>query len=364
MYEASPPTSDEKACAILADVTRRFLHSRATLSTLLIAGGLAVVVLVGHSRVSAQAAPLRLVSTEWPPFTNPPGQPRFALDLVEEAFKRINVAGSTSIVAPASYTQALLSNTFDGSAAAWRDPEREKALLFSQPYLENRLVLVARKGGDVTPAALSALRGKRIAIVEGYAYGDIDTLGPTFVRVPTDEGSLTELLRGNVDYTLMDALVVEYLESAHPDESQGRLAIGTNVMLSRPLYLAIRRSHPDAESIISRFNAQLRTMIVDRTYHRLLHVEWISSDIDGDNVPEYIPATDKAGPAPPQRIYSLFSGGDATKDALKIIKVNPHFYVGGTIYTDWATVPDPFKTFDTNQPDPARSTASIFKFTW
>ena len=33
--------------------------------------------------LSAQTAPLKLVSTAWPPFTNAAGQPRFALDLVE-----------------------------------------------------------------------------------------------------------------------------------------------------------------------------------------------------------------------------------------------------------------------------------------
>ena len=44
------------------------------------------------------------------------------------------------------------------------------------------------------------------------------------------------------------------------------------IRTNRELYLAIRRSRPDAESIISGFNAQLRGMVADRTYHRLLHV--------------------------------------------------------------------------------------------
>ena len=73
-----------------------------------------------------------------------------------------------------------------------RDAEREKVLLFSQPYLENRLVLVGRKGADVSATGMSALKGRRIAIVEGYAYGDIDNAGPTFVRLRNDEASLTE----------------------------------------------------------------------------------------------------------------------------------------------------------------------------
>src|SRR4029078_11175610 len=96
--------------------------------------------------VGAQTAQLKLVSTAWPPFTNPPKQPRFALDLVETALGRIGVTAKTAIVSAAQYTPSLLSGLLDGGAAAWKDPERERELIFSQPYLENRLVLVGRHG--------------------------------------------------------------------------------------------------------------------------------------------------------------------------------------------------------------------------
>jgi len=76
---------------------------------------------------------LRLVSTVWPPFTNNSGQPRFALDLVEEGTRRIGVTTSTSFVEAGKFTPALLTGPFDGSGAAWKDADRERALLFSQP---------------------------------------------------------------------------------------------------------------------------------------------------------------------------------------------------------------------------------------
>ena len=47
--------------------------------------------------------------------------------------------------------------------------------------------------------------------------------------------------------------------------------------------------------------------------------------------------------------------GDPTK---------PGFYVGGTIYSDWASVPENYKMSNSDRPDPSRSTASIFRFTW
>src|SRR5262245_38347900 len=108
-------------------------------------------------QVSGQTPQLHLVSTAWPPFTNPAGQPRFALDLVEEALKRIGSSADTAIVAESAFTSSLLSGKFDGSAAAWRDAERETVLLYSDPYLENRLILVGRRGSDVSATKLSDL---------------------------------------------------------------------------------------------------------------------------------------------------------------------------------------------------------------
>ncbi len=312
--------------------------------------------------VSAQTSPLRLVSTAWPPFTNEPGQPRFALDLVEAALGRIGLTTNTTIVDAAQFTPALLAGRFDGSAAAWKDPERDRVLLFSQPYLENRLILVGPSGSDVSATALSALKGKRIAIVEGYAYGDtIDDTGPTFVRSRSEEDSVRLLLAGTVDYTLVDELVVQYIVNNYPDEARTRLQVGSTALVARPLYLAVRRTRPDAESIIKGFNAQLRGMIADRTYHRLLHVGWIRADVDGDGLAEYVPQSDRPGPLEPHRAYALVS---TEQPAPRSGSTQPGFYVGGNIYRDWATVPDRFKVGDPNGPDPDRSTASIFRFTW
>ena len=198
-------------------------------------------------------------------------------------------------------------------------------------------MLVGRSGADVSAKKLSDLQGKRVAIVEGYSYGDeIELAGPVFVRSSSEEDSLARLLKGSVDYTLMDELVVQYIVSNYPKESEAKLQIGSTPLLKRELYFAVRRTRPDAESIIARFNAQLRGMIADRTYHRLLHVDWIRADINGDGVAEYVPATDKPGPSEPQRGYTLFSNPQPESQTARR---SPGFYVGGNIYSDWASVP-------------------------
>jgi polar amino acid transport system substrate-binding protein len=310
--------------------------------------------------LAAQSTPLRLVSTAWPPFTNAPKQPRFALDLVEAALGRIGVNSKTVIVSAPQYTASLLSGLFDGSGAAWKDPDRERDLVFSQPYLENRLVLIGRRGSDVSAKALTDLKGKRVAIVDGYSYGQTsDPSGPTWVRSRGEEDSVNQLLKGTVDYTLMDELVVNYIISNYPKESDTKLVIGSTPLLTRTLHFALSRTRPDAQSIVEQFNAQIRGMIADHTYHRLLRVDWILADVDGDGVPELVPRSDKAGSTAPMNVYTLFSPSSPAETSSK-----PGFYVGGNIYADWASVPENYKVSNSDKPDPKRSTASIFKFSW
>ena len=279
-------------------------------------GALLLLIIAIPIMAAEQDRQLQLVSTAWSPFTNAPGQPRFALDLVEAALERVGIIAETVIVDEAKLTPSLLSGKFDGSAALWKDTERERALLYSQPYLENRLILVGRQGSDVSATSLADLAGKRIALVAGYAYGEAveATDGPIFVGSNSEEDNVARLLNGEVDYTLMDDLVIHYLISNHAEVARTRLAFGSMPLLIRSLHLAVRRSLPDASWIISRFNAELRGMISDRSYHRLLQLDWIRADVDGDGHREYVPHDDQTGPRPPEHFYELFATGSPTTE--------------------------------------------------
>ncbi len=312
---------------------------------------------------AAQTRQLELVSTPWAPFTNAPGQPRYALDLVGAALQRVGISAETVIVDEDSLAPSLLSGDFDGSAALWKDTERERVLLYSQPYLENRLILVGRQGSDVSANSLADLAGKRIALVAGYAYGEAVATGdgPIFVGSHSKEDSVARLLNGEADYTLMDDLVIQYLVSHHEEEVRKRLAFGSTPLITRSLHLAISRTLPDAESIISRFNTVVVDMMVDGSYHRLLHLDWIHADVDGDGLREFVPHDDQTGPDEPERPYTLFF---ATGAASAEPEEKRRFYLGGKIYEGWSTVPAQFKAPDYSRLGPSRHAVRIFSFTW
>ena len=267
----------------------RQTFSRAALQTGLLAALCAIAAVLV---ISAQAPVLHLVSTAWPPFTNEQGKARFALDLVEAAFGRIGISSTTAIVSAPEFTSSLLSGRFDGSAAAWKDPERERALLFSQPYLENRLILVGRRGSDVSATTLASLSGKRIAIVDGYSYGDtVDSASPAFVRMRTEEESLTQLLNGTVDYTLdgraRGALHHQQLSKGSAiDAAVRRHAAGRRVR-------SIWRSGRICRARVDRRPLQRADPRHDRRPHLpstpARGVDQLA-DVDGDGIAEYVQA--------------------------------------------------------------------------
>jgi polar amino acid transport system substrate-binding protein len=316
---------------------------------------------------TAQSAKLRLASTKWLPFTGAEGEPRVALTLTERALERAGYDSVTAFVADGELSPKLKSGEYDGSAALWRSEDREQYLLYSKPYLENRLVLVARKGSDVSASSLAALKGKRVALVDGYAYGEsVESAAETrFVRGTSASENLQALLSGKVDYVLLDDLVVEYLFEQHSREATLRLEVGKLPLVTRTLHFAVRKNLPDAQRIIDRFNDAVASMVGDGTYNKALQLAWIRADVDGDGQEELIPQGNHLGAAAPERSYALFSPSTvaaATATLTPDVPAAPaaggsrlesnqqrvRFFIDGHFYDTWQEVPEKLR----GEPEP------------
>lgn len=305
---------------------------------------------------------LRLASTPWVPFTGNDDQPRVAQYLVERALERAGHAARTTIVPDGTLTSALREGKFDGSAALWTGEDREEFLLYSKPYLENRLLIVGRKGSDVSAQSLDALSGKRVGIVQGYAYGkEVDAAkGPVFVRAESSTDTLHQLLQGQVDYILIDALLVQYLFEQEPRRANASLEVGKEPVLKRTLHFGVRKSLPDAQKIIDSFNNVLAAMMRDGTYHLALQVSWITADVDGDGREELVGVGPAVGVEPPSHSYVLFAEATAAAPSAASSKpksapppganqvasqgaTEQRYFVGGQVYESWSEVPESFK---------------------
>ena len=281
---------------------------------------------------------LHLASDVWPPFTDGPQGTHVALELVNTALARAGIEATTVIVDWKDVEAGIRKATFDGSAAMWRTAKRDDELVFSDPYLENRLVLVGSKGSDVAATKMSDLAGKRVAAVGHYAYGDeFEQAGVLLVNARNDQDSLTKLLAGEVDYMLVDELVVRYLLTYQPDEATTRLEIGTTPLALHTLHFALRRNLPNVDDIIQAFNTQIDAMMADGTYSEILQVGWIRIDIDGDGQDEMVPLGDTAAPPTFGSVYDVFG------EEPEVPPEKQRIFVAGSIYEGWDAVPDRYK---------------------
>lgn len=284
----------------------------------------------------AVSAPLSLASGVWAPFTDEKGKPRYAILLVEEALRREGISIKSTIVGQQDLMRELESGTFDGSEALWLSAERQKYLLYSEPYLENRLVLLGRADSDVSAKDVSELAGKRLGVVKNYAYGPeiLEKSGPELVYANSDEDNLRALLKGEVDYIIVDELLTYFLFQYEPEKAGKHLKVASSSLATRSLHLALRRDREGAAQIIEAFNRQLPQMRRDGTYHRMLNVAWIIADVDGDGQAETVASGKNLGTAPPGAGYHL--SGTSPSGA-------PRFVVNGEVYDEWQTVPEEFK---------------------
>jgi polar amino acid transport system substrate-binding protein len=296
---------------------------------------------------------IRLGSDEWPPFTGSHGTERAALELIHTALDRAGYQATTVIEEWKQVEAAIRRGDLDGSAAMWRTKAREKTLMFSAPYLENRLVLIGRTGSDVSAARMTDLAGKRVAAVGQYAYGDdvSNANGVFFVKSKSDQDSLDKLLAGVVDYMLVDELVVRHLLTFQPDEVAANLEIGFTPLARRTLHFAIRRDLPNAEKIVQAVDSEIVKMQRDGSYSEILQIGWIRVDVDGDGLYELVPYGDHIGETPPQSVYDVF--GEMPDDDPPEKK---RILVGGDIYQGWDAIPDRYK-----QP-PSQGGPTSFKY--
>jgi len=199
--------------------------------------------------------------------------------------------------------------------------------------------------------------------VETYAYGDAigASGGPTFVRSTSEEESIQKVLSKDAEYTLIDELVVEYILKNHPAQARDLLAFGSTPLIVRTLHFAIRKDFPNANTIINKFNSQLQGLVTDHTYNRLLQLDWIQADVNGDGKLENIPLSDRAGTVPPSHSYMLITAPSTPKTYSNSAA---GFYVGGKLYQNWTLVPDVFKLAGPNDTVSGGTKFSIFSFSF
>jgi polar amino acid transport system substrate-binding protein len=225
---------------------------------------------------SAFAQPLSLVSGEdYAPFTGSklPGGGMLA-QIVQTAFAQ---QGIITTIAWQPWKRGYLEATQGKYAATFpyiRTPAREQDFLYSTPIYTLNQHLYSRAGAVYEPDSLPALVGKRFCYPLGWQ-------PPAAIQQMLERGELSQHTPRNLDACALMVLLQRadfFLANAELAEvvlrrmgEQGSaLRTSTASFPSNSLHFIVSRNHPQAGSLLQRFNRGLAALQASGKYQQLI----------------------------------------------------------------------------------------------
>ncbi|NIY47162.1 arginine ABC transporter substrate-binding protein ArtI [Cedecea colo] len=226
--------------------------------------------------LSATAAQTIRFATEasYPPFESMDANNKivgFDVDLANALCKEIDATCTFSNQSFDSLIPSLKFRRIDAAMAGMDiTPEREKQVLFSNPYYDNSALFIGQKGKI---ADIAALKGKKVGVQNGTTHQKfIMDKHPEITTVPYDsyQNAKLDLQNGRIDAVFGDTAVVTEWLKAEPKLA----AIGDKVTdkdyFGTGLGIAVRQGNTDLQA---KFNTALEKVKKDGTY-QTIYEKW------------------------------------------------------------------------------------------
>ncbi len=236
---------------------------------------LLAALLAGLSLSATAAQTLRFATeASYPPFESMDASNKivgFDVDLANALCKEIDATCTFSNQSFDSLIPSLKFRRIDAVMAGMDiTPEREKQVLFSNPYYDNSALFIGQKG-KITDVA--ALKGKKVGVQNGTTHQKfIMDKHPEITTVPYDsyQNAKLDLQNGRIDAVFGDTAVVTEWLKAEPKLA----AIGDKVTdkdyFGTGLGIAVRQGNTDLQA---KFNTALEKIKQDGTY-QTIYEKW------------------------------------------------------------------------------------------
>jgi polar amino acid transport system substrate-binding protein len=221
----------------------------------------------------AQAEVLQVTGSLWSPYVDgdlPNGG--LASDLVRTALTRAGYEVNANVEPWNRAYEGTAVGVYDVIPAIWQNAERGEDLIFSNPYLLNDIIFMARQGVLVEYRTLSDLSGYRIGVVRDYAYDDDFDSHPDLYRVVNSHliQNLLLLRQDRLDMVVGDKWAILRQISQFMPEDLTYFRALSKPLARRALRLGVSRMNPDADEIIAGFDAAIAEMQADGTYDEIV----------------------------------------------------------------------------------------------
>ncbi|NLM37969.1 MAG: amino acid ABC transporter substrate-binding protein [Firmicutes bacterium] len=201
----------------------------------------------------------------------------FDIDVAKEACKRLGIELKLQPINWDAKEQELNTKNID---CIWNGltitPERQKNILFTKPYMDNRQVIIVRANAGIT--SLSALAGKTLGLQAGSSAKDALTSAPEFEAslgnvIEFDENmtALMDLELGGLDAVLMDEIVARY----YIQQKAKDFVVLDEALASEEYGIGFRKND---QALMEKFQNTLIAMAKDGTLAAISN-KWFGEDI-------------------------------------------------------------------------------------
>jgi len=182
--------------------------------------------------------------------------------LMQEVAKRLGLEYKPVLVKWESLLIGLEADQFDITTAAMDiTPERQKAVVFIDSWLESGGRVVVGKGSDIKKPA--DIKGRSIGVIISSTWAVVaENLGAEIRGYKSEADVMQDLINGNIDGIITDSIAAAYaiVEKKLPvemlDDYVSRIQKGW----------AVKKGKPE---LVKAINQVLADMIADGTYERL-----------------------------------------------------------------------------------------------
>lgn len=217
--------------------------------------------------------PLVAAADPWPPYIDdkhPMGG--VSVQIADAALRTQGYTVSNRIMPWARALEETKFARIDVILDAWWSQERSEYFMYSRPYINGPIKFLKRKGDPFKYSDLSSLKGKSIALVNNYAYGD------EFLNATHYERALvTNFLQaaymlslGRVDLTLENELVARSRLSIEAPEIFNKIEFVDKPLSDNYVYMIASYKHPQHLKIIGAFNKGLEKILENGTYQKIM----------------------------------------------------------------------------------------------
>ena len=183
-------------------------------------------------------------------------------------FKEIHASSFNEILQLAKQRKVAIVN------AATKTPDRSEYLLFTEPIVEIKNIILVRKGTNRN-LSLEDLVGKKVSLVQGYAITEYMLKkypGINYDIVPADLNAIL-----NVSYRISDAAIIDMATASFLTEREGISNIEVAGDAGYPIKLAIgsRNDWPELNSILNRGFSAITAGERNQVYHKWIGLQSI-----------------------------------------------------------------------------------------